>query len=393
MADNLIPFEHSDYQKLQGKLKRHFPVVREKTREPDSKYLCDPKLKKIVSQTIDAIASYLLTCKQSMESPTLGQYAVRPLSILLLGPPGTGKTTFVDTIGKYLDDVFKPDEEADPIFRPHKGNIAEFEHLEALGQILIGLRNRKIDANFPPILFLDEADADPKTFLRLLTVLWDGKFFWGEHRRDLGAMIIFLAVSSMRCKRDFLEVVSPGSFEEIEDPEQCASTEEHECHVSRWACTAQRRQEEKKKGKGRNDLKHPDLLSPWEQKGSDFLSRVNGPIIILDDLAKDEDDRWKLFQALVRARLKELHLSDHYDDSDLQLEFIKDERMQPRYSARSLQLLAESLNVLELYRNEDEGEHKGNSFHTITEDKFSLMSSENDNLRRIHFPGLFESYP
>lgn len=392
MADNLFDFEYLDYQKIREKLERHFPIVKEKEEEPDSKYLCDRKLQKVMSQTIDAILSYVLTCKQRMESNTLGQYAVRPLSILLLGPPGTGKTTFVDTIGKYLDDIFKPDEEADPIFRPHKGNIAEFEYLEALGQILIGLRNRKIDANFPPILFLDEADADPKTFLRLLTVLWDGKFFWGEHRRDLGAMIIFLAVSSMRCKRDFLEVVNPGSFKVFEDREECEDW--YHCHVSKWACTAERRQQERRRNRAIRRTESDEKPSPWEEKGSDFLSRVNGPIVILDDLAKDPEYRRKLFRKLVEARLKELHLSTHYkDESKLNLEFIKEPKMQPRYSTRSLQLLAESLKVSELYPKEDEGEHKNNSFQTITEDKFSLISSKNDNLRRIHFPGLFESDP
>ena len=174
-------------------------------------YGCDDLLRKNVTSVLEHVISYIVTYRRMMSALCLEQQPVRPLSVVLFGPPGTGKSQFAKTIAKCVRRILISEAEAHPMAL-REANFAEYERVELLGQQLVRLRNEKIDADYPPMLFVDEADSRPDAFVRLLTMLWDGTFFWDVQERTLGSMIIFLAASTIRCKRQFEKMVrkEPG---------------------------------------------------------------------------------------------------------------------------------------------------------------------------------------
>lgn len=362
-------YKYSKYAELRERLDdAGFKEIAEES--PRVKYLCNKQLKSQVTTVISSVIPYLIAYYKSLQVPIFRQEPMRPLSVILFGPPGVGKTTFVDKIGEYLNRIFDPKQER-RVFEPVKANIAEFERLETLGQILIGLRNRKIDANYPPLLFLDEADVSTVTFSRLLTVLWDGKFFWGEHRRDLGAMIIFLAVSVVRCRWRFDSIINAEkSAKELANPKvticRYKNNRNEPCAIDKSLCFFESK---KNQWKNKNEDKILELLKkeePWEEKGSDFLSRVNGPIVFLPDLTLEPAHRAQLFEKFVKGHLEKLGQPGRRVDTS----FVKDNK--PRYSVRSLCLLAESLDILQI-----EEEYIGtNAYNLMHQPEFL----------RIHFP-------
>ena len=360
---------------------KHFVDLREKLmitgatvveKPHSSNLLCNEEFGDKIKTVIDSIASYLVTYSTMRKNQPLKKINMRPLSIMLLGPPGTGKSFFVKEIGEYLNTLLQLEKDE---LVPDEANIAEYERLESLGQVLIDVRNEKIDADYPPLLFLDEADADDETFRRLLTMLWDGRFFWGEHTRTLGASIIFLAVSSVICNHQFKQIVDRSVRDDL-----CNHIKEREidkCSVLFSECRDMTLQGE--------HLAGIDVL--WERKGTDFLSRVNGPIVFLHDLTLYKDCRAQIFKSIVERHFKDLmgkRLESEEEDIPKipypQKLYDKD-KGQPRYSIRSLKLLAESLDASQIpCDNLRDLEQKE------ANDLYDLLKTGRESVRNIHFP-------
>lgn len=370
---------------------------------PELGYLCNTALKRQTDNLINYIISYLVAYHESQRRRNFKQEIIRPLSILLAGPPGVGKTSFARMVCKYLDCIFHPRkiesiESAEPEYRTFdmfEGSIAEFEQIERLGQILINLRNVKIDGNYPPALFIDEADVKPETFQRLLTMLWDGRFFWGEHRRTLGAVVIFIAVSVIRCRGQFEALVNKENAAELiasnkgcpykkntDDSDECGIYRKSTCFYQKISeeVKANRKKSKKLQAVVVRKLEEKELES-WGKKGSDFLSRVNGPTVFIPDFTLESTYRRQIFKHLFCKHLDKLgergEIGENGQKRTLCEQFlthIGQPQMEPRYSTRSLELLAESVDVTSMSKGKQEMEEKD----------FRLL--EVKGLQSVHFP-------
>lgn len=109
----------------------------------------------------------------------------RPLNILMIASPGSGKSHFI----KCLAERLKNDDVGAITY-----NMASFQNIDDLLQPLEAVRNMKVQ-DVIPILFLDEFDSVPSNYHLLLPLLWDGEILLGHRDLKLGKIVIILAGS------------------------------------------------------------------------------------------------------------------------------------------------------------------------------------------------------
>ena len=135
----------------------------------------------------------------------------RPYNVLLLAPPGSGKSHFINCLAKHVKSAAAI------------GNLS----IESASDVLIyavnEARNSKAQ-DIVPVLFLDEVDSRPSLIPSLLPLLWDGEFFTRGQVLKLGRCIIFCAASRPEFRgqgqltgiakiEDFLSRFNGGAFE------------------------------------------------------------------------------------------------------------------------------------------------------------------------------------
>lgn len=109
----------------------------------------------------------------------------RPLNIIMLAQPGSGKSYFIECLANKLDSWR---------ISAVSFNMATMEHMGDLIQPLDAVRNFKIIDRLP-ILFIDEFDSNPSNYQLLLPLLWDGEIHVGHSDLKLGKVIIIIAGS------------------------------------------------------------------------------------------------------------------------------------------------------------------------------------------------------
>lgn len=150
----------------------------------------------------------------------------RPYNILMIAPPGSGKSHFVKCLGKAL--------------KSHRGgtgvevsvvtgNLSSPDPMNALHTAVNEARNHKA-VDITPVLFLDEVDSHIDQLAFLLPLLWDGEILLSGQRLTLGRCIIICSISDSRLIRyirdpskenesafpkivDFISRINGGYFE------------------------------------------------------------------------------------------------------------------------------------------------------------------------------------
>jgi hypothetical protein len=120
----------------------------------------------------------------------------RPLNIIMLAEPGSGKTHFV----KCLAENLKDNNVVSVTY-----NMATMKQPEDLIQPLDVVRNHKVQDKLP-ILFLDEFDSEEKNYPILLPLLWDGEIHLGHRELKMGKLIIMLAGSNPKIRMTIEEI-------------------------------------------------------------------------------------------------------------------------------------------------------------------------------------------
>lgn len=177
----------------------------------------------------------IIKIKSKIKEYSLDYSRRRPLNIIMLAEPGSGKSHFVKCLAEKLKD--------DNI-SPVAYNMAIFEGAEDLVQPIERIRNLKVQDKLP-IFFIDEFDSNKNNYPLLLPLLWDGEVQLGNRELKLGKLVIILA----------------GSNDSI-------------------SSTIKKVQKMEKRTKAKeNDTKKDD-----ESKLVDLLSRINGGIIDIPSL-------------------------------------------------------------------------------------------------------------
>jgi hypothetical protein len=117
----------------------------------------------------------------------------RPLNILMIAQPGSGKSHFIKHLPK--DDKMKEINLSAVTF-----NMASLQNVDDLMQPLDAVRNLKVNDKFP-LLFLDEFDSKPSYYSLLLPLLWDGELHLGHRDLELGKVVIVIAGSDPEIKK------------------------------------------------------------------------------------------------------------------------------------------------------------------------------------------------
>jgi hypothetical protein len=120
----------------------------------------------------------------------------RPLNIIMLAEPGSGKSHFVKCLAKTLQDIN---------IAAVTYNMAALQQQDDLVQPLDAVRNLKVQDKLP-ILFLDEFDSDFKYIPLLLPLLWDGEVQLGHRELKMGKLIIILAGSNPKIRTTIKEI-------------------------------------------------------------------------------------------------------------------------------------------------------------------------------------------
>ncbi len=110
----------------------------------------------------------------------------RPLNILMLAEPGSGKSHFIACLAAHTRDV--------PLSAV-AFNMGTFRHVDDFVRPLDAVRNLKVVDKFP-LLFLDEFDSLPRAYRWLLPLLWDGELQVAHRDLKLGKLVIVLAGSN-----------------------------------------------------------------------------------------------------------------------------------------------------------------------------------------------------
>jgi len=109
----------------------------------------------------------------------------RPLNIIMLAEPGSGKSHFIKCIAQKMDS-----ENISAVTY----NMANIDSINDFIQPLESVRNLKVLDRLP-ILFLDEFESNTKYYSLLLPLLWDGELHIGHSDLKLGKVIIIMAGS------------------------------------------------------------------------------------------------------------------------------------------------------------------------------------------------------
>lgn len=206
----------------------------------------------------------------------------RPLNIIMLAEPGSGKTHFVKCLADRLEDSN---------VAAVTYNMGTMQQPDDLIQPLEVVRNLKVQDKLP-ILFVDEFDSDFKNFPLLLPLLWDGEIHLGHRELKMGKLIIILAGSN------------PKIMETIKD------------------------------------IQKMEKLSPISTESNkliDLLSRINGGLFEIPNLDRRRTDKICLTISLLQKRFgKDLRLVPWS-----LLKFIGETKF--RYGVRSIALLIDSI--------------------------------------------------
>jgi len=206
----------------------------------------------------------------------------RPLNIIMMAEPGSGKSHFVKCLAEHLQNIN---------VSAVTYNLATMQQLEDLTQPLEAVRNLKVQDKLP-ILFLDEFDSDVKNYPLLLPLLWDGEIHLGHRELKMGKIVIILAGS----KPEIVETIK--KIQEM--------------------------------GKSSNTLNGNSKLI-------DILSRINGGGFDIPNLEKRKADKICLTISLLQKRFgKNLRLVPW-----ALLKFVGETNF--RYGVRSITLLIDSI--------------------------------------------------
>jgi hypothetical protein len=187
--------------------------------------------------------------RESISSYAQDPTRKRPLTFLLIAPPGAGKSHFIDCIAKKM---------SSHAVVAHSFNMASMLTADELSAPLDEVRNTKV-ADKLPLLFLDEFDTDPAYFGFLLPLLWDGQLNIRHRKLTVAKLIVVLAGSTDALPRalDHARNMKSGTADE-------------------------------------NDTKLPDLLS-----------RINGSVVTLPPFDVRPEDKVAIAVQLLRRRFGE----------------------------------------------------------------------------------------
>lgn len=118
----------------------------------------------------------------------------RPYNVLMIAPPGSGKSHFVKCLGKALKSYRGGTGVEVPIVT---GNLSSPDPINALHTAVNEARNHKT-VDITPVLFLDEVDSHIDQLAFLLPLLWDGEILLSGQRLTLGRCIIICSISDSR---------------------------------------------------------------------------------------------------------------------------------------------------------------------------------------------------
>jgi len=127
----------------------------------------------------------IIRLKKVIRDYTTDSTKKRPLNIVMLAEPGSGKSHFIKCIAKKMDS-----ENISAV----TFNMANIDSINDFIQPLEAVRNLKVLDRLP-ILFLDEFDSNTKYYSLLLPLLWDGELHIGHSDLKLGKVIIIMAGS------------------------------------------------------------------------------------------------------------------------------------------------------------------------------------------------------
>lgn len=106
----------------------------------------------------------------------------RPHNLLIVAPPGSGKSHLVSCLAKSL-------------VTPHvSGNLSVPDSASMLTYVVNEARNFKAQDTVP-LIFLDEVDSEPSHYATLLPLLWDGELFVAGQFMKLGKCIVICAAN------------------------------------------------------------------------------------------------------------------------------------------------------------------------------------------------------
>lgn len=136
----------------------------------------------------DTLISSIFRIRHHMEDYKNDPTKKRPYNILMLAPPGSGKSHFIQCLTGSLD------------LPAVIGNLSNPATTGVMSLVINEARNHKALDKIP-VLFLDEIDSNPDQLPSFLPLLWDGEFSLIGQRLQLGKCIIICAISDEKLER------------------------------------------------------------------------------------------------------------------------------------------------------------------------------------------------
>ncbi len=125
----------------------------------------------------------ILSLKASLKDYVSDHSLKRPLNILMMAPPGSGKSHFVKCL-------------AEDIGLPYIGvDLSAGNPYDVIAFALNEARNFKSQDMYP-LIFLDEVDSHPEILPSLLPLMWDGQFSTTGHVLRVGKCVLVCAATN-----------------------------------------------------------------------------------------------------------------------------------------------------------------------------------------------------